>query len=329
MSPIRILTVSLLLSGLISAQVKTGATPPPKKGDGIGPVPPPAATGTPDAKQEVPAPPVDTTKLLEQSLKLAKKERAFLDEVVKSGGLLKRFKATRGLADEMTSKFSPGLLGPAMPAKSKARLLGDGEKKTLAEDVIFTVESVPVTKQEYDATLAYLRSYPHGDSVASIETLAIAALIERKAGQGIHPKKAKVARQIMEEIQRRVKKGEKFGALAGQFSEDKSSAKAGGNLGFLARGAMDRGFAMATHELKVSQCSDIAESIDGFHLIRVLGIKKGDSPDQDRIQTAHIVRYYTDDARGRALIRKRIAESKIDVAFRTDEMRALAPAQFR
>jgi hypothetical protein len=329
MSPIRFLTLSLLLAGVTTAQVKTGDTPPPKKGDGAVKVQPPTPAKAPDKKQEKVPDPVDSTKLLEKSLDVAKREHSFLQEVANSGGLLKRFKAGRNLAKEMIETFSPELAGPAMPTKTKARLLGDGEKNTLAKDVIFTVESVPVTQKEYDATLAYLRSYPHKDSVASIETLAIAALVERKAGQSIHPKKVKVALQIMTEIAKRVKAGQKFSDLAGQYSEDKTSASNGGKQKHFVRGEMDTGYAMSAFPVKVGEVSNIAEALDGYHLVRVLGMTKGDTPDKDRILTAHIVRYYTNDTKSRMQTQLRIKTGKIDLAFRTDEMRKLAPAQFK
>jgi hypothetical protein len=357
MSPIRFLTLSLLLAGVTTAQVKTGETPPPKKGDGAinktGEIAPPKKgdgtvnkTGeiappkkgdgtvkvqppTPDKKPEQAPDPVDSTKLLEMSLEVAKREHSFLQEVTNSGGLLRRFKAGRNLAKEMIETFSPEMAGPAMPTKTKARLLGDGEKKKLAKDVIFTVESVPVTQKEYDATLAYLRSYPHKDSIASIETLAIAALVERKAGQSIHPKKANVALQIMTELAKRVKAGQKFSDLAGQYSEDMASASNGGKQKRFVRDEMDTGYAISAFPVEIGEVSNIAETRDGYHLVRVLGKTLGDTRDKDRILTAHIVRYYTDDEKSRAQTQLRIKAGMIDLAFRSDEMRKLAPAQFK
>ena len=322
MNPLRLLTVSILIAGVSTAQAKTEKKPPippaktqektqekPKTtGDKAQDEKPQDKKATDQGKGEAGEQKpvlVDTTKLLQRSLEIAERERDFLKRVHDTGGLLKRFKMTRKNALDMSKRFSPELAGPEVPVKKKARLLGDGEKTALAPDVLFTVESAPVTQKEYDATLTYIKSYPQADGDATIETLTIIALIERKAPQGLYSTKARVAREIMEEIAKRISAGGSFADLAKLYSEDKESAAKGGKRDYLVRKDMDKGYAMTAFSLKIGHVSGVFASNDGYHVVQVLVTKSGEN------------------------VAKRIKDGTIDLAFRTDDLRKFAPAQFK
>lgn len=81
------------------------------------------------------------------------------------------------------------------------------------------------------------------------------------------------ARQKIEDIQKKVKKGEDFAALAKQYSECPSSAK-GGDLDFFQRGQMVGPFQDAAFAMKVGDVSDIVETQFGYHLIKVTDKKE-------------------------------------------------------
>lgn len=80
------------------------------------------------------------------------------------------------------------------------------------------------------------------------------------------------AREKMEAVRNRLRKGEDFGALARQYSEC-YSASAGGDLGYFERSAMQEPFAEAAFTLKPGETSDIVQTRDGFHLIRVAAME--------------------------------------------------------
>lgn len=76
------------------------------------------------------------------------------------------------------------------------------------------------------------------------------------------------ARKKIEEVQAKLKKGEKFDALAKQYSECPSSEK-GGDLGYFSRGQMVKPFEDAAYAMKPGDVSDIVTTQFGYHLIQV------------------------------------------------------------
>jgi parvulin-like peptidyl-prolyl isomerase len=85
-----------------------------------------------------------------------------------------------------------------------------------------------------------------------------------------HPElDTKATRAKAEDILRRVRAGEDFAALAGQFSEDPGSRTQGGDLGWFGRGMMVKPFEDAAFALKPGEVSGVVESQFGYHIIKL------------------------------------------------------------
>jgi peptidyl-prolyl cis-trans isomerase SurA len=80
-------------------------------------------------------------------------------------------------------------------------------------------------------------------------------------------------RQRLIDLKHRVEKGEDFGKLAKENSEDVGSAEKNGDLGFAKRGMMVAPFEGAALKLKPNEMSDVVESDFGLHLIQLLEIR--------------------------------------------------------
>ena len=93
-----------------------------------------------------------------------------------------------------------------------------------------------------------------------------------KVDPGVDESRKVEARKKLEKIQKRLGKGEDFGALAKEFSEGPSSVK-GGDLGYFQRGKMVKAFEEAAFSLKPGAVSDIVETEFGYHLIEVIDKK--------------------------------------------------------
>ncbi len=84
----------------------------------------------------------------------------------------------------------------------------------------------------------------------------------------------KITKQRLNEYRERILKSTnpdvEFAGLARLYSEDKESAKNGGNLGFIGRGELVPEFAAVAFNLKIGEVSNIVETEFGFHIIKVL-----------------------------------------------------------
>lgn len=71
------------------------------------------------------------------------------------------------------------------------------------------------------------------------------------------------------DILSKIKQGGDFEALAKEYSDDKASAKNGGDLGYFAKGVMVPEFEKVAFELEKNQVSDVIKSSFGYHIIKV------------------------------------------------------------
>ncbi|MBX9405861.1 SurA N-terminal domain-containing protein [Pseudomonas baetica] len=86
------------------------------------------------------------------------------------------------------------------------------------------------------------------------------------------------AKAKIEDIQARLAKGEKFEALAKEFSQDPGSANNGGDLGYAGPGVYDPAFEKALYALSKDQVSGPVRTDFGFHLIKLLGVEAPEVP---------------------------------------------------
>nr|VFJ88570.1 MAG: peptidyl-prolyl cis-trans isomerase D [Candidatus Kentron sp. LFY] len=81
------------------------------------------------------------------------------------------------------------------------------------------------------------------------------------------------AREKLEKIKLRLKKGDAFEDLAKEYSEDIASSSRGGDLGFFGPGVMDPQFETAVYSLVQGEISEAVRSRFGLHLIELTGIR--------------------------------------------------------
>jgi peptidyl-prolyl cis-trans isomerase D len=86
------------------------------------------------------------------------------------------------------------------------------------------------------------------------------------------------AKAKIDEVQARLAKGEKFEALAKEFSQDPGSANNGGDLGYAGPGVYDPAFEKALYSLSKDQVSGPIRTDFGYHLIKLLGVEAPEVP---------------------------------------------------
>jgi parvulin-like peptidyl-prolyl isomerase len=104
----------------------------------------------------------------------------------------------------------------------------------------------------------------------SVKIRASHILISFKNSQGAKSNRSeKEAKELADDLIKRIRNGENFESLARQFSEDPSSAKNGGDLGYITIGKMVKPFEDAAFSLEVNQISEPVKTIYGYHIIKV------------------------------------------------------------
>lgn len=87
-----------------------------------------------------------------------------------------------------------------------------------------------------------------------------------------------------EKVLARLRKGEKFEAVAKEVSIDKPSAANGGDLGYFSRGQMVPEFERAAVGLKIGEISNPVKTPFGFHIIKVTDKKTGPVIEFDKVK---------------------------------------------
>jgi peptidyl-prolyl cis-trans isomerase SurA len=123
------------------------------------------------------------------------------------------------------------------------------------------------------------------------------------------------ARARIEQLRARIEQGEDFAELARAHSEDISSAREGGDLGWIAPGQMPPDFDRAIADLAPKELSGPLRTSAGFHLVQVLDRRTRDVSAERQV------------ARARNQIHARKSEERYEQWLR--ELRDTAYVEYR
>ncbi len=153
--------------------------------------------------------------------------------------------------EEITAYYTQNSTNYIVPEKRKIRFLVID-----VEAIRSTIDLAPDEVENYYSTNIGLYTSP-GQVQAS-------HILLRTEG-----KDETAVRQRAEEILGQAKAGSNFGELAVRYSEDETTAEAGGSLGYFGRGQMVREFEEAAFALAPEEISELVQTTFGFHIIKV------------------------------------------------------------
>lgn len=144
-----------------------------------------------------------------------------------------------------------------MRSSLKDQLLTQQMQAGITEGVKITPSEV----QEYFDRIPE-DSLPLINSTVELSEIVVFAPLSKQSKQA--------AKERLQILLDRVKDAEKFSTLAILYSEDKASAKKGGEIGFMGRAELEPEFSAAAFKLKPGGISPIIESKHGFHIIEMI-----------------------------------------------------------
>jgi len=153
--------------------------------------------------------------------------------------------------------------------KSMIEIRADLKKAMMNQEIVSEVQDKMT--EDIKVTPADVKKYFSGlnrDSVPKIPAMVELSIIQLDPPDNDQNKAD--ARQKLLNLRSRIVAGESFSALAVMYSEDTESAKKGGELGFAARGSLEKPFADAAFSLSKNQVSKIVETRYGFHIIQMI-----------------------------------------------------------
>lgn len=116
------------------------------------------------------------------------------------------------------------------------------------------------------------------------EEFRIAHILLR-APESASPDQLQRLKARAEEVLKRAKSGENFAELAAAYS-DAPDALQGGDLGWRGQDSLPAAFADASKRMKADEVSDLLQSSNGFHILKLLA-RRGSDPDDGGVQQTH------------------------------------------
>jgi len=153
--------------------------------------------------------------------------------------------------------------------KSMIEIRRDIKKAMREQQVIGEVQNTLV--KDISVTPAEVKKFYNGipkDSLPKIPAMVQISLIQLDPPENEQNKAD--ARQKLLDLRSRILAGESFSILAVLYSEDIESAKKGGEIGFSARGELEKAYSDAAFSLSKNAVSRIIETRYGFHIIQLI-----------------------------------------------------------
>jgi peptidyl-prolyl cis-trans isomerase SurA len=183
------------------------------------------------------------------------------DESIENGlnMTLNRYIAQAGSEKALEDYFKKSMIEIRMDIKKAMR-----DQQIISEVQSSLVQDITVTPSEVKR---FYTGIPK-DSLPKIPSMVQISIIQLDPPDNEQNKAD--ARQKLLDLRSRILAGESFSILAVLYSEDTESAKKGGEIGYSARGELEKPYSDAAFSLSKNGVSRIVETRYGYHIIQLI-----------------------------------------------------------
>ncbi len=218
---------------------------------------------------------------------------------------------------EMKAMYMAGSFGGLLATMGAGQPEEDWNRHR--QDLLTSMKIQKLLKQEVhdkiSVTPGEVRAYydEHPDEFRVSEEVCARHILIKVPADATDPRRREALRAIHEAAER-IQKGEAFGEVARDVSQD-GSASDGGNLGYFGRGVMVPEFENVAFSLGPGQISDVVETRFGYHLIKVEDKRPGSTIAFDEVKAGieQMLKGRKADRRGREYIASLRAEAEIEI----------------
>jgi peptidyl-prolyl cis-trans isomerase SurA len=219
-------------------------------------------------------------------------EEKLIEQEAKKSGTKVTPKEIEGAVEEMKqkNKINQEELEMALAAEG---LTLEAFKKNLEKRILRTkfVHSMVKVEQkpgEKELTEFFLKNVNQYRVNQSYQPAHILFLIPQEAA----PEQIRGIRKKGQKVLEKIKEGADFAKMAMEYSEDASSRKEGGDLGYFKKGELLPTLEREAMKLQVGEVSDLIRTEVGFHILKLLDRKGGEPPPFEEIREKVQADYY-------------------------------------
>ena len=219
-------------------------------------------------------------------------EEKLIEQEAKKSGIKVTSKEIEGAVEEMKqrNKINQEVLEKALAAEGLTleAFKKDLERRILRSKLVSSAVKLEQKAGEKELIEFFQNNLNHYRVNESYRPAHIVFLIPQDAT----PEQIRGIRKKSQKVLERIKEGADFTKMAMEYSEDTSSRKEGGDLGYFRKGELLPALEKEAIRLQVGEVSGLIRTELGFHILKLLDRKGGEPPPFEEIKEKVQADYY-------------------------------------
>ncbi|MCA8975163.1 MAG: peptidylprolyl isomerase [Planctomycetes bacterium] len=234
-----------------------------------------------------------------------------------------------GARGQSFASIDAGTNQPASPVAmqmQKARVMTEAERADLKDDVLMTIDGVPLYQGEYDTLMNYLGELPNSGPEEIRAQRVMFELIRIKTVQAAFPEND--AEGQVSEVYAQLQQGKPLSELAASIGTV-LGAKEDGSLEVTRNSFLGTAFERAAFALQKGETSRPIRTVFGFAVFQADDIQKGAESALDKVVGHAVLVKYAGDEKQVNLAQGKAARGQAVILVREESAMGLLPALYR